>query len=263
MVIRTGPSTDRAERSRRLKPFFELQLQLARRVAEVTGRPVGEAVLRNTTLHRRFGLGVTSGAPAPAWKTFADALERAPDLATQVALAQAEFLGSPDEVLPEPGRIGFGCFACDDAPGADGSVQIHFHNADTDSDGGPLVFAKLARRKAEVSALIAHLGAQHPDVTHIKGRSWLYNLAAYRRIFPSDYCASGRPVGPEPVNLHGNSLWGQAIDSRERVRPDVRDAIMAKLPSLDPDAPWTVFPLGVIATRAAIRSFETFYGLSG
>jgi hypothetical protein len=240
MVIRTGPSTDRAERSRRLKPFFELQLQLARRVAEVTGRPVGEAVLRNTTLHRRFGLGVTSGAPAPAWKTFADALERAPDLATQVALAQAEFLGSPDEVLPEPGRIGFGCFACDDAPGADGSV-----------------------RKAEVSALIAHLGAQHPDVTHIKGRSWLYNLAAYRRIFPSDYCASGRPVGPEPVNLHGNSLWGQAIDSRERVRPDVRDAIMAKLPSLDPDAPWTVFPLGVIATRAAIRSFETFYGLSG
>lgn len=250
---------DRATRAARLGGVFEVQLRLARRMAELTGAPLGEMVLRHTNLHRRFGLGRISAGVAPAWAPFAEALERAADLSEQVAIVQATFVAAQPETYPGPGRTGFGCFACDDAASADGAVHIHFRNADTCEAGGPLSAAKLARRKAEMAALVAHVRVRLPQASHIRGRSWLYNLEAYRRVFPPDYGASRRSVGDEPVRLDGNSLWGQLIGSDEGVRPGVRDAVVSALPGLDPSAPWKVFPLSVLATRAPLESFEAFY----
>lgn len=252
---------DRAARAARLRGVFELQLRLARRMSELTGAPLGEMVLRHTNLHRRFGLGRISRGVAPAWATYAAALERQAGLADQVALTETTFITSPTEIVPGPGRTAFGCFACDDATADDGSVQIHFRNADTDADGGPLSWNKLVRRRAEMAAVVANIRATRPAATHIRGQSWLYNLDAYRRVFPADYGEACRPVAPMPVNLDGNSLWGQAITAAERVRPEVRDAIVRALPELDPTAPWTVFPFGVLATRAPLESFEAFYAL--
>jgi hypothetical protein len=251
---------ERIARAERLRPFFELQLRLARRMAGLSGAPLSEMAVRHTNFHRRFGLGRLAGDPAPAWLPYAAALDRISDLQAQVALTHDVFLRAPDEVLPVPGRKGFGCFACDEAVAADGSVQIHFRNADTDAEGGPLAAAKLPRRRAEMAALVAHIRTTQPGASHIRGRSWLYNLAAYRRVFPPDYGASAESIGPEPVNLHGNSLWGQAIDSEERVRSDIRDAILAALPAMDATRPWAVFPLPVLATRAPLESFARFYG---
>lgn len=253
--------SDRAERAARLTPFFELQLRLARRVRELNGGALGDAVLRYTNFHRRFGLGRVTDRPAPAWRPYVEALRRLTDLGEQVALTQATYLGSPQEIWPSPGRTGFGCFACDDLPAEDLSVQIHFHNGDTDEAGGPLAAGKLPRRKSEMAALVAHIIATRPTVTHIRGRSWLYNLAAYRRVFPPDYGAAAAPIGSEPVNLQGHSLWGQAIDSEEHLRPAMAEAIRSALPAMDPAAPWRAFPLGVLATRSPLRSFRLFYGV--
>jgi hypothetical protein len=250
---------DRRGRADRLGGVFELQLRFAARMAELTGAPLGEMVLRHTNLHRRFGFGRISRSISPDWAGYAEALERLPAIADQVALTQARFIASPPEITPGPGRTAFGCFACDDTMADDGAVQIHFRNADTDAAGGPLVAAKLARRRAEMAAVVAHIRATQPAATHIRGRSWLYNFEAYRRVFPPDYGAGLRPIAPEPVGLDGNSLWGQAIANDERVKPDVRDAILAALSALDPTAPWTAFPLAVLATRAPLESFEALY----
>lgn len=256
----TPDPDDRAARAAQLGPVFEVQLRLARRLAELTGEPLGETVLRHTNLHRRFGLGRISAGVDPAWATFAAALERTAELAGQVALVQATFIASPPETHPGPGRTAFGCFACDDTVASDGSVQIHFRNGDTDGAGGPLVKNKLARRRAEMAALVAHVRATRPEATHIRGRSWLYNLESYRRIFPPDYGASCRDIGNEPVRLDGNSLWGQVIASDHGVRVGARDALVAALPTLDPAAPWKAFPLAVLETRAPLDSFLDFYG---
>lgn len=253
------PTVDRAARAQRLGPVFEVQLRLARRMAELTGAPLGEMALRHTNLHRRFGLGRISAGVSPAWTPFAQALERLTAVGDQVALTQATFRDAPPETYPGPGRTAFGCFACDDATAADGSVQIHFRNADTDGQGGPLALAKLARRQAEMAALVAHLRATRPEATHIRGRSWLYNLDAYRRVFPPDYGAACRSIGDERVGLDGNSLWGQVIARDEGIRAEARDALLAALPGLNPAAPWKAFPRPVLATRAPLTSFEAFY----
>ncbi|MBX3483874.1 hypothetical protein [Phenylobacterium sp.] len=252
-------SPDRIARADRLVPYFEVQLRLAGRMAELTGAPLGEVALGHTNIHRRLGLGVwRDGPPAAGWAPYAEALEAARGLAARVALTREAFVAAPDEVLPHPGQTGFGCFAHDPA-GDDGVVRIHFHNFDTDAEGGPLASAKVPRRRAELRALVAGVRARHPQARTIRGGSWLYNLEAYRRLFPPDYVASRIPH-PPPIGLRGTATWGQVIDSREAIRPHVRDAVVANLPAMDPQAPWRVFPYRMLSVEAPIESFARFYG---
>lgn len=254
-------SQQRVERADRIAPYFEVQLRLANRMAELTGGPLGEATLNNTNLHRRLGLGVwRSGPPAEGWRPYANALDAVSgSLAAQLELTRTAFIAAPDEVLPHPGQAGFGCFAHDPMT-EDGVVRIHFHNLDTDEDGGPLARAKVARRQAELRALVANVRRTHPQATTIRGGSWLYNIEAYRRLFPPDYVTSRAPHAP-PIGLRGTATWGQVIDSREQIRPDVRDAVIAELRHMDPEAPWEVFPYRMLSVSAPVESFVAFYGL--
>lgn len=259
MSLEGSPSPERRDRAERMRPYFALQLALARRMAELTAEPLGAAVIRYTNFHRRFGFGRWGGEAAPGWRPYAEALEAAPDPEAQLALTCEMFLLAPEERGHEAGRIAFGCFACEQ-PKPDGSVNIHFLNLDTDAAGGPLSAAKLARRQGEMAAMVRHLRLNCPQVTQIRGKSWLYHLEAYRRVFPPAYAESRQPYDG-PVTLHGNGLWGQTIDSWERVRPDVAQAVTDALPGLDAKAPWMVFPLQGLATVAPISAFESFYGL--
>lgn len=248
-------------RADRLAPYFDAQLRLAARMAELTGTPLSDAVLQFTNLHRRLGFGVNvlGEAPAPGWLSYAYALEAAPHDPGRLAVTLAAFVGGADEVLPLQGHRQFGCFACE-APTEDGAVRLHFNNQDTDEDGGPLAKAKIARRRAELAALVRHVRSAHPQARCIRGKSWLYNLEAYRRLFPADYGAS-RKVAEGPLRLNGTSSWGQLIDAHERIRPEARDALVANLGALDPAAPWLAFPLRVLATEALIESFAAEYGV--
>lgn len=254
------PETDVA-RAERLGPYFEVQLKLARRMAALTGLTLGETALRFTNLHRRLGFGVhdLEGPPADGWVAYARALEAEPDPAGQRRISQTICAAGPPERLPLPGQTQFGCFACE-AMADDGAVRLHFNNVDTDDAGGPLARGKIERRRGEMAALVRYVREAYPDATVIRGKSWLYNLDAYRRVFPADYGAA-RVIAAGPLRLNGTSSWGQLIDSRERVRPEVRDALLANLERLDPTAPWLAFPFRVLATEAPIDSFATEYGL--
>ncbi|WP_293906449.1 hypothetical protein [Phenylobacterium sp.] len=253
-------SVSRAERARRLAPSFEVQLRFARRMSELTGRPLGETALNFTHLHRRFALGVPGRAPISAvWAAFAHGLDAADSLAAQLALTRATFLAAPEEPFPMPGQTAFGCFA-DEPPNAEGVVRVHFYNRDSDAAGGPLARAKSSRRRADLAALARHVAQTYPDARRIAGRSWLYNLEAYRRLFPPDYAASCAPAS-EPVHLVGTSSWGQLIDRHETIRPDVRDALLANLDSLDPAAPWRAFPHQVLVVSAPVERFTAHFGV--
>ena len=249
----------RKARAERMRGYFALQLALARRMAELTGEPLSATAIRYTNFHRRFGYGRWAGEAAARWAPYAAALDAASDPDAQLAVTLEAFLHGIEETGHEAGRTAFGCFACE-AVKPDGGVNIHFLNLDTDDSGGPLARAKLERRQAEMAAMIRHLRANVPAATHIRGKSWLYNLEAYRRVFPPEYGASHQRI-EAPQTLHGNGLWGQSIDSWERVRPEIAEAILDALPGMDPQAPWTVFPRKAMATVAPIKAFEAFYDL--
>ena len=50
----------------------------------------------------------------------------------------------------------------------------------------------------------------------MRGGSWLYNIDAYRRLFPPEYLATAKPVGYE---LEFWALWSQFL--RGGFRPDI------------------------------------------
>ena len=140
-------------------------------------------------------------------------------------------------------------------------MRIHFANRDPDDAVGPLARDKVAARLGELTAMFACLRQDHPQAMTVTGGSWLYNLEAYRRLFPPVYGAS-RTAPTPPVRLRGTSSWGQFLDFRENLKPDLCVRFRDNLKRLDPKAPWLAFPMQPLRTRAPVEAFVAFYGLS-
>jgi hypothetical protein len=247
---------DRKSQAATFEGWFRLQLMLVAALRARTAAPLAETVLQFTNLHRRFGLGDPyEGHPSPFWEAYVDGLAAASDLDGQVAWTTVTFARAPAE--PQR-RARYGCFS-HELPNADGAVRIHFNSRDSEGGVGPLVSAKRERRIGELAEMFAAVRAAHPEAKTVRGGSWLYNLDAYRRLFPPEYGAARRP--PPRVGLNGTSSWGQLIDHTGAVKPDFADAFVRNLEHLDPAAPWLVFPLRALVTSAPIETFYRFYGL--
>ncbi len=175
----------------------------------------------------------------------------------QVAWTRATFARAP----PEPERRArFGCFT-HDPPNDEGQVRIHFSSRDSEGGVGPLAGWKVSRRVAELAQMFGAIRAAHPVAETVRGGSWLYNLEAYRRLFPPEY-AEARHAPPR-VGLNGTSSWGQLIDHLGAVKQDVAAVFLRNLrDELDPAAPWLVFPFRALITSAPIETFYRFYGIA-
>jgi hypothetical protein len=243
------------------RPYAEVLLRFAQAAAERTGRPLSDAALEVTNLHRRLGFGrIENGVPAPRWRAFAEGLDAGPTPAARLDWTVAAFAASISGAAPPApgGQAEFGCFSYELLED-DEVVRIHFTNREDDPDQSPLVQAKVARRRAELEALFADVRARAPAARRVRGGSWLYNLEAYRRLFPAAYVASIRT--PPSVRLTGTSTWGQLLDFRGRVKPAARAALLANLPRLDPAAPWTAFPLRALDAECEVEAFYAAYGV--
>lgn len=220
--------------------------------------PLAEALARYTNLQRRFGLGDIDAGPPPAqWVGFAGEIEALTAPEQRLAFTKRFYVTAPEDV-PPPDRRPFGCFSFD-PPDADGVVRIHFSNHDRADGVGPLSQAKQPRRLAELKAMFAAIREAHATAKTVQGGSWLYNLEAYRRLFPAAYGGSRTP--PAFARLRGTSSWGQFLDHREAIKPDLRAAFLRNIQSIDVAAPWRAFPLPVLRTTAPIGLFYDLYGV--
>jgi len=245
----------RREEAERQRGYFAVQLQFAEIYAERTACRLADACLEVTNLHRRFGLGrAVDGAPAAGWSRYAEGLERRASGPERLDWTLAFFA----EAEPAPsGAPRFGCFSYEMLE--EGCVvKIHFNNRDSDDDRSPLDRAKADRRRAELGEMIASAGERHPQARLVRGASWLYNLEAYRRLFPPAYVASIYAL--DRVRLDGTSSWGQVLDFRGAVKPQVAQAVLAGAAAVDVAAPWTAFPLRPLGAEAPIEAFQAFYG---
>ncbi len=246
----------RAERAERLRDYFDLQLRFAEAVAAAAALPLSAAVAQCTNFYRRFGLGPLQGAPsAPEWHKYTAHLMTLATHEQRVAWTQGFFVQSAPESLP-PGRLEFGCFGCD-PPDEDGRVRIHFTNRDTDGIG-PLNWTKIATRRQELQAMFTYVKHTYADARAVRGGSWLYNLAAYRRLFPPVY-GDSRAVQEGTTHFQGTSSWGQFLDHREGVKPALRAQFLENLKTLDMHRLWEVFPLPTCSAQAPIQAFYDFY----
>jgi hypothetical protein len=235
------------------KDFFELQLEFARSVSALSGLPLARTVLDYTNFYIRFGLGRGFDPAHPEWQAYLAGLRDGED---GQEWTYRFYAARPRPVAPPRLIATFGCFSY--AWLGSDRLRLHFHDADEDGRS-PLAPDRHDRRRSELAALFASAKRSAGHSFRVIGASWLYNTAAYRRLFPPGYLATAHVI-------HGRfrhmPLWGQFVRRDGNVRKDVAREFRGRLrrqTSLhDLDV---CFPLQVLALEAPASDFYAFYDI--
>jgi hypothetical protein len=233
--------------------FFEPQVRLARLLAKRFNLPLSEALLRYTTAAPSLGIAEEE------WLTVSPAFLAADDLAAELH-AEYERRRPPDLTPGDRmfhGRPLFGCFSYAVREG--GVIRPHFVANDL-PDLHPLSAERVGARQVELRRLFAHVQAHVPEATTVLGNSWLYNLAAYRRLFPATYTAQ-LPASDED-EFQYLALWGQCYDRAWQPRPEIVSALFERVEMLTELANLRhCFPYQILQPKCPIGAFYGEYRL--
>ena len=205
------------------KGFFEIQLTFARKVAEVTKRPFEDAVLHYTAMYRILGLDWSADPTNPVWQNYIQALQH--DIKEGAKGTYQFYYAMSDSIPHMSEQPHWGCFAYDYLPD-EHRIAIHFSNQDF-TEYGALSHQRMDVRKAELKAMFTVIQQERPDAKVVTGGSWLYNLEAYKRLFPVEYGQSTKAA--DSVPYLGRGLWGQFLNHEWQVNEHTEEVFLQRL----------------------------------
>ena len=236
------------------KAFFDLQGVFAQKVTTLSGLPLSRALLEYTNLYIRFGLGRDFDPAQPTWQDYIAGVRDANDLAEWT---YAFYVARGGEPAGPPVVATFGCFSYARL-GAD-RIRLHFKNVEA-SGVSPLVREHSGRRMAELAALFEHVRRSADQPRRVVGASWLYNLEAYRRLFPPAYLATASVM---PKRFRHMPLWGQFLDRHGAVKEQMTRRFLERLERQSTmDGLDQCFPLPVLSLDASVQHFYDFFDVS-
>jgi len=239
------------------KDFFDIQLQFAQAVCKIRDQSVGEKLNSYTALQSCFGYQFN-----PAWEVFAKrASEEGDPLDKMYEFYLTQPLAEHPRYLHSSVSDNFGCFNFEYNPSRNfEAVAIHFTNREG-AGGGPLSKDNLSNRADDLRTMLQYIKERHPNVRFITGDSWLYNLEAYRRLFPDSYTAGVFPSPDEEYELMTLGVWGQFLDNKDATKPELREQFLARLKEIEPNDILKPFPLRPLRTHGPIADFYKMYGI--
>src|SRR5205807_5059613 len=116
-----------------------------------------------------------------------------------------------------------GCFSY--APLSGERIRLHFHDADLDGQS-PLAIERASRRRAELTGLFQHVKRTARTSLRVVGASWLYNVEAYRRLFPSSYLSTAHVLRGRFQHM---PLWGQFVNRRGEISESAKHRFLERL----------------------------------
>jgi hypothetical protein len=233
------------------KAFFDLQLRFAQRVSLLSGLPLARALLEYTNLYIRFGLGRGFDPAHPTWQEYLAGVRDARDIGEWT---YGFYSRRPDAMAAPSVVATFGCFSYARPSGE--RIRLHFENAETDGQS-PLAVERVPRRSAELAALFEHVKRSPDPVPRVRGVSWLYNLEAYRRLFPGSYVATGHPVAGRFQHM---PLWGQFVDRHGAIKERIARQFLDRVErQANGDGLDRCFPLQALSVEAPVQDFYDFY----
>ncbi|MCB0711047.1 MAG: hypothetical protein KDD67_01820 [Ignavibacteriae bacterium] len=233
------------------QPFFNLQLDFAEIVSAVVGCSLSQGILTYTNLYIRFGLGREFNPEHPVWQDYLVGLQNGNDRydwTYSFYLKQLQLR----EATPIEGT--FGCFSFGLL--RDGSLRLHFRNSDT-GEHSSLSHRYVEQRRVELRMLFDHVRQMPTQPSRVRGVSWLYNLEAYRRLFPPRYLETARAVRGR---FQFMPLWGQFLDRHGNLKQELTERFRAcflqqnNVGELD-----RCFPFSVIEVEGEVEEFYQFY----
>lgn len=233
--------------------FFDLQLRFAKRVAELSGVSLAEAVGSHTNIYVRLGMGQKLDLSNSDWQDYLAELATVHEKAewTHAVHARRQHIPAGPALTEAVGCFSYTLIRQDRA-------RLHFHAGDRASES-PLSTENLPLRQGELATLLSKLRVSSSESMQIIGASWLYNLQPYRRLFPEPYLASLQPMAHPYQRM---PLWGQFLNRDRRVRPEAKalflEGIMqaSSLSELD-----LCFPFSVLTTTSPAKWFYEHMGL--
>ncbi|MBY0110731.1 hypothetical protein K2Y00_01875 [Patescibacteria group bacterium] len=238
--------------------YVRFQVFVAKRLSEQTGAPFVKVLHRFTSAIETFVEGTV-----PEWFNTASV-----DTVTHALVDQ--YKTQLEKMAPQPyhpeGSFRFGCFNSEYDP-EEQAVTIHFQNDERDATG-PLTEEKIYRRRRELRDMFTLIRRLYPDAKTVNGNSWLYNLEAYRRLFPESYTSHLTLETSAGVFSRGRQIWGQFLDHTLRLKSDdARREFIQNLYALgdsitDQDL-MKLFPLKSYKAEGAIEDFYRMYGVEG
>ncbi len=236
------------------KGFFEVQLAFARKVAQITQQPFEDAVLHFTAMYRILGLDWSADPTNPVWQKYIQVLQQD---AKEGAEGTYQFYYSMSDSIPHMSeQQHWGCFAHDYLPKQQ-RVQMHFSNQDF-TKYGALSYQRMDVRKAELKAMFMVIRQEHPEAETVVGSSWLYNLEAYKRLFPVEYGQSAK--APNSVPYLGRGLWGQFLNHEWQVNEHTFEVFLQRVgAATNMEQCDQSFPYQILLPKAPISLFYQFY----
>ena len=235
------------------KEFFDISLYFAKKVADISWQSFATALLHYTNLYIRFGLGRDFNSAHPIWQEYLTGLYQADD---QGEWTYHFYLQQPVACPSISFDWPFGCFSYTILDS--NRVRLHFHNNES-AEHSPLSRNRMEQRIAELTAMFAHLKGKLGSSAVIIGASWLYNLQAYRRMFPPAYLATAEASENDFAYL---PLWGQFIDHRGQIKERLIQEFLERLGRQQQlEGISQCFPFQVLHLESTIREFCAFYGV--
>jgi hypothetical protein len=220
-------SWERRRASPAPRSFFQLQYDFATIIAEKTGQSILDAIHENAPYMNRQLYNFEDGKE--------ELLERDPGIDI-VDFAYGKYIEDYEESKnePIPYNVGtrFGCFMYDYPKEESEDIYLHFINVEFDPKG-PLSSEKIAERERDVTDVLKDIKRQRPTAKTVHGNSWLYNLDTYKRLFPASYIESLRPDEGQRQWSAGATLWGQFLDSDQRLKSDLALVLLERARNFD------------------------------
>jgi hypothetical protein len=231
--------------------FFDLQLAFARRIAAKFDLSLAHTLAHYTTFTKSFG--------ADGWAEYLAGLTYAAD-ATTWTYTWYRAHQQPDPTPHDShydGHPQFGCFSF--AVRETTIIRPTFIKNDLPGLR-PLSAGRAAVRQNEIKRMMTYIHQHVPLARTVAGNSWLYNLAAYCRLYPPAYTATMAINTDDEFQFL--ALWGQCFNSDWGVKGEVAAELLRRVDTLtDLTQLHACFPYPVLQPRCPITAFYAFYGV--
>lgn len=231
------------------RAFFDLQLTFAGRLAAKFDLPLASVLYDYTTFSKSLIAG--------DWTVYCAGLDSVPDAGAWTYAFYCRHQ-QPDPApadSPAAERPRFGCFSYEIRD--ETVIRPHFANTDR-PEQHPLSAARGAARCAELGRMFASIREQAPQARTVLGNSWMYNLEAYRRLYPPAYTRVMDISSEDEFQFL--ALWGQCFDRNWQVRPASAAELLRRVDALDDLAELQqCFPYQILQPHCAIDEFYAFF----
>lgn len=234
------------------KDYFQIQLDFAEKVSELTGETIEKVLFTHTAIPKAIGIkGWKFDEQDSMWKDFLDGLKKTDN--------KVHYIYSLCHTDPTPSgfREMFGCFWYEFDEN-DNHIKIHFRNND-EAEPGALSKEREGTRKEELSKMFKDIKQKYPKAETVTGFSWLYTIDSYTRLFPQEYIQN---AVVSKGWFRSVALWGQFLSGDGEVKKEIAADFKACIrDKKNIDDLSECFYYKVLVPKTQIDNFYKFYQL--